>query len=190
MKLDKENLHSCGLNKHFPRAVLYGPLRYGGLGTAPLHSKCIADKLLYFLHHSYLQEETGSQMNISMGYTQLECGCDTPFFEQLHDDWGPLCMETWITHLWAENNKKNIILRSGMGNYRTPKLQREWDYFLMDFAMKWYEGNELWAINNCCISLPVITLADITSLDGKVIIMHYYKNRNKGDSIGCTSTYK
>ena len=67
MKPDQENLHVCSLNKHFPHAVLYGPLCYGGLGVIPLHTKHIADKALYFLHHLYAYKTT------------LDCRCLLPW---------------------------------------------------------------------------------------------------------------
>lgn len=34
--VDKEVLHILGLNKHFPRAVLYAPLKLGGMGCITL----------------------------------------------------------------------------------------------------------------------------------------------------------
>ena len=94
MKLVRENLHVCSLNKHFPHAVLYGPLCYGGLGVIPLHTKHIADKALYFLHHLGLQDNTGLQMLAAMGFMQLECGVDTPFSDLDYKEWGGRCLHT------------------------------------------------------------------------------------------------
>lgn len=93
-------LHSRGFNRHFPRALLHGPLRYGGLGESSLYAEHGASKLLHFLHHMRRKDKGGLQLAASIAYTQLEVGTDTSFFNLDYQTWGPLATPTWSTHLW------------------------------------------------------------------------------------------
>ena len=39
---------ALGLNEHFPRAILYGPLQYGGMGLPTTKSKTAITRINYF----------------------------------------------------------------------------------------------------------------------------------------------
>ena len=58
--VDQEILHSQNLSTSFPRAVLIGPIEFGGLGIPSLHSKTLATKIIYFLHHMRRNDVTNS----------------------------------------------------------------------------------------------------------------------------------
>lgn len=50
-QIDREVLHTLGLNEHFSRATLHAPLKYGGMGCTTLYGQHVIEKLLLFIHH-------------------------------------------------------------------------------------------------------------------------------------------
>ena len=78
--VDREVLHLLGLNEHFPRAILYAPLKLGGLGCGTIHGQHVIDKILLFVHHLREQGQIQEALMASMSTTQIECGTSTPFF--------------------------------------------------------------------------------------------------------------
>lgn len=78
-EVDQIVCHSLGLNEHFRRAVLHGPVERGGMGVPTLWAEALADKVVYFLHHVRRQDEVGKQLGLSMALTQVELGVGIPF---------------------------------------------------------------------------------------------------------------
>ena len=78
--VDKKVLHILGLNEHFPRAAVYAPLKFGGMGCTTIHGQHITDKIILFVHHMRERGQIGETLAVSMSTTQMECGTTTPFF--------------------------------------------------------------------------------------------------------------
>jgi len=133
-KVDQEVLHILGLNEHFPRAVLYAPHLFGGLGCAAIHAQHVVEKLILFVHHIREQGQIRETLLTSMSFTQLECGVATPFFSLLEEPWGPLVTSTWSSRLWQECISKGIEIRFHTELFWTPKAVREHDVCIMDVA--------------------------------------------------------
>jgi hypothetical protein len=70
-----------GLNRHFPRAILHGPLQLGGIGVPSTTQKNTKDRLNYFLYNIRGKSSNKSKMEISMIFTQIEVGTLQQFFE-------------------------------------------------------------------------------------------------------------
>ncbi len=65
---------ALGLNEHFPRAILHGPLEYGGLALPTSISKKVTIRINYFLYHIRNSTKIGSKVDVSIVFLQLEVG--------------------------------------------------------------------------------------------------------------------
>ena len=131
-EVDRMVCHALGLNEHFPRALLHGPVEYGGMGVPTLWAEALADKIVYFLHHLRRRDEVGKQLELSMALTQVELGSGVPFLDLQYSDWGHLVTPTWVVHLWKTCSRVGVQLRSGTEVQWVPPLQTENDRYIMD----------------------------------------------------------
>ena len=65
---------ALGLNEHFPRAILHGPMELGGIGIPMKVSTTATQRINYFLYHVRQETTVGEQLEISLAYLQLEIG--------------------------------------------------------------------------------------------------------------------
>ena len=57
--MDNIACHALGLNEHFPRALLHGPVSLGGIGVPISWAEALVEKLSYFVHHMRVGEDVG-----------------------------------------------------------------------------------------------------------------------------------
>jgi len=65
---------ALGLNKHFPRSLLYGPTSLGGLGMTSPFNKNMCHQINYFLFNIRQKSLTSQKFEASIIYTQIETG--------------------------------------------------------------------------------------------------------------------
>ena len=158
-------LSQAGYCNKIPRAVVYGPSTYGGMGWDNIQVLSLVEKLKFLIGSIRLQDTVGRMFLIQLSWIQIFAGISTP-----------ILMETkqityiptgWLadlhTHLAANNIKVEIH------DVWSPSRQRQEDKVIMDVVTattpQW-----AWAgINRCRLYLKATTIADITSLDGTVI---------------------
>ena len=119
---------------------------------------------------------------MSMSITQLECGVAEPFFSLPADPWGPLVTPTWTSHLWQECISRGIEIRFHTDLFWTPKAVHEHDVCIMDIAASMYSGKQLLQINMCRLALKVLYASDISSVDGKRVLLAYYEGKAHKES--------
>ena len=98
--LDAIACHALGLNEHFRRALLHGPIALGGFGVLTAWAETLVEKFTYFVHHVRIGDDVGQQLKVSTAIAQLEVGTGTPFFHLPFEQWGHLATKSWIVHLW------------------------------------------------------------------------------------------
>lgn len=123
--VDREVLHILGMNKHFPRAVVYAPLKLGGMGCTTIHGQHVINKVLLFVHHMREHGQISETLFVSMSTTQIECGTSIPFFSLDADRWHPLVTKTWTTHIWQECQPLGINIKFHPECFWVPKPVRE-----------------------------------------------------------------
>ena len=138
--VDREVLHLLGCNEHFPRAVLYASLLFGGIGCSPIHAQHVAEKLLLFLHHIREGGQITDSLMASISTMQIECGVSTPFFSLPAAKWHSLVTKTWVTHLWKECSSHGIDIRFRTETFWVPKPVWEKDECIMEIAGQMYDG--------------------------------------------------
>ena len=172
--IDREIIHSQHLNISFPRAVLRGPLEYGGLGIPSLHSENLAEKIVYFIHHIRRNDAAGHKLRCSLGHLQLEIGIGENILMTNFEDLGFLATECFITDLWRECSNINITLHGTEQVIWVPKLQSVNDQYLMDLAAKHFSKKQLVHINMCRMFTKTVSVSDLTTHDGDNVHTHYY----------------
>jgi hypothetical protein len=73
-------LPKIGMNRHTPRAIIYGPLYRGGLGIKSLDEKQAILHFEHFQGHIRRDDDIGKSLRILTSSQQLEIGCGDLFF--------------------------------------------------------------------------------------------------------------
>jgi hypothetical protein len=165
----KHVTNSLGLNQHIPRALLYGPMRLGGLELPDWELWSVSYRLHAMLHNINTHTPTGSLLVITMIWTQLELGIGNFFLNVPYNH--PYVQRTWITGLWEAITPYDINFSfphdQFQGLLRLPKKN---DQHLMDiFLSMTLSPSQLSDINYCRIFLRVIFVSDIADAAGTQI---------------------
>ena len=159
-------LPAAGYNRHFPREVVYGPTKYGGLQWESLRSLQIVEKLKFFLLHARREDKLGHLLQILVETVQLQSGLSQPILDTTID-W-----QLWVEKTWLNNVKEGLdqIQGSISTNHNTPKLQRKFDRALMEIFSSWgIKKTDMESLNRCRIYLGIIFVSDITDYDGRKV---------------------
>ena len=157
---------ASGYNRNFPRRVVYGPLRYGGMEWETCASVQILEKIKFFLLHMRRQDKLGKLVTILMETVQLQSGLCDPLLNTT------IRWQAWVEHTWLHNLKDGLDTINGAihTNCWIPKAQRQYDRALMQVFASWnLTEKELRALNRCRLYLQVIFVSDITDLKGSKI---------------------
>ena len=169
-KIDKKVVRQClgavGFNRNFPRAVVFGPQRLGGMGWDTMSSLQIYEKVKFTLAHLRKQDKIGNMLRLSVAIIQLSAG--------IQDDilaskvlWTKWVETSWISNLKQWLDEINAALHI---NYSSPKPQRQYDRALMDIFSTWgMSAREMKALNRVRIYLRVFYVSDVTTYDGTTI---------------------
>jgi hypothetical protein len=156
------------VNRHMARSIVFGGEKYGGLALPNLYITQGVDKLKLFLGHLRIQDRTGQLIYIDMSYIQLLTGSGTLFLN--HATTSFLWVESgWLQSLWFFTSRYSLqfLYPSGW----IPSKPRRHDVFLMDaFHTHLPSISTLRILNQCRLYLQVITLSDIATADGKLIL--------------------
>ena len=159
--VNKMVCNAVGVNSHFPRALLHGPIEIGGMGIAPLWVEALVDKVTYFLHHVRGTGTVTQELKASIALVQLEVGSGASFFELHFDIWGALATPCWVSNLWKLCSRVGVQLRAAASAHWIPQLQSTNDRYIMDVVTA-ESPRKLWGkINYCRRYLQVVTLADL-----------------------------
>jgi hypothetical protein len=165
--------NALGLNEHFPRALLYGPLRYGGMQLPTAHASTIINRINYFLYNTHMSTNIGQKLEISLAFTQLETGLLQPFLTSSYELYGKFATSTLMKCLWAQTEPFGLYLKPNADSYWLPKLQGSGDIAIMDDVTKFYDKESCIKLNRCRLYLQVITLYDLITYDGSKIHPEY-----------------
>jgi hypothetical protein len=161
-------LPKMGLNRHFPRAILYGPSEFAGLQLRDLYVEQGIARIMTTLQHIHNNTEVGKMLQIAFHNLQLEAGTEHFLF---NDTVTPI---PYITKCWAtemRNFMRQFQLRFQFSEEWNFYKSRKNDAFLMDRFRQGarYSANELINLNAVRIHLQVAVISDIASADGTSI---------------------
>ena len=148
-------LSAAEYNCKMPRAVVFGPTEYGGMGWEKLLTITIIEKLKLLMGSIRRGDVVGHILQLQLPWLQLFSGISTPILEEKKEV-GYL-PTGWLTtmHTLLVNTRIAIKLQKGW----IPRQQRENDIILMDYVR---HHLPLWtweSINSCRMFLKSVTLS-------------------------------
>jgi hypothetical protein len=181
-------LPKAKFNRTFCRRTLYAPGSYGGQAIANLkHSQIIAHADTVICH-GMSPTLAGQQLRGSLEATKLELGLPGPLFSHAFKHFGHLVTDGWVRKAWQEFCTESLRVDEQTKHLQ---LSRNGDRFLIDaFFQAGYRNSKLLRLNRIRLRLQVVTVADISSGDGRYILSEAFEDafpsRTTNMSNGCT----
>ena len=174
----KVALPKMGMNRHMPRAVIYGPRRYGGLEYTDMATEQISQHTHLMIGSMRRNDLVGKTMRAAVDLYQIYLGTEQQFLEQNPADFQYRLNPTKspITYMWEKlwTMKGKIRISKAW----TPTPTRENDCAIIDRIrdrIKELQGTSgnyskkaVWHFNTCRL-MKVTMLSDITKPDRRSI---------------------
>jgi hypothetical protein len=158
-------LPRAGFSRSMPRAIVFGPSEHQGLNFMHLWYKQELTHLQTCLLLLNTDSVISGLLQQSFEALRLEVGYPGEITDAPREPFSATTTNSWVNNVWDFADRFGFQFRDEF-----PKLQpaREADQFLMKaFVDHGYDGLQLHKLNTCHQFLKVITLADITTGDGK-----------------------
>jgi len=169
-------LQKMGFNKHYPRAVSFGPECMGGLGLKDLYVEQGVSAIMLLMGHLYYNTEPGKMIRIALDNLQMEAGTSDNL---LYD---PTPSLPYISHSWLTTIRdflREHQLQLQIDNPWNFKRSRINDLFLMDTFRRsgLFSIGDMKNLNAVRLHLQVATLSDVVTADGKYLDTDYLAGR-------------
>jgi len=164
-------LHAANIQEHFPRSISESGPEYAGFNWTHLYDLHGQEKLQFFMMHLRKGDTTGNLLQMSMKYTQLHLGVQSPFFSLDYDEYEYLCQDrTWIQHLWEYTSSRGLEVAITDPIVFPSVFEK--DTFIMDVL---HESDEMTRLecqiaNKVRLSLQILHLSDIVDGRGKRLL--------------------
>ena len=159
-------LPASGIVRTISPAIVYGPMKYQGLGVHDLYVTQGISHTEKLINHAYSSKDpTGQLLRASAQHLLLELGTGHQLFDHDYRVLGSIATRSWMKHTWQFYSEFGLKLESTLP---TLKLQCPKDQFLMS-AFQQHYSKGLERLNRCRMYLNVCTLAEITTADGRFI---------------------
>ena len=156
-------LPKLGINRHCPREVVYGPVKYGGRGLMDTRLEQPIIHLKTTIGHMRRGGITGKALEASLSGHQIVAGVSKPFYEYDEHELPYLPQDTRWVYTWKV--LKQYRLQIALYDEWLPPKLYENDKNLMDTAIcDPYFQHKRWKleiINMCRVYLRVFTLGEI-----------------------------
>ena len=172
----KHALPRTGLVRTFPRAILFGPKEFGGLGWMhPFHKQYLL-QLQVPIREFDRQTVTSSLITACFEAAKLESGfnCSSPHWDS--KILNPILTESWLTALLQYCQHHGLSLQDTAADLQSSTSK---DLFIMEEVVKaGYRKSDLMKINFCRMALRVINLSDIACADLRSINPDFLRQRS------------
>ena len=152
-KVVTQCLPASGYNRNFPRKVVYGPTKFGGMGWESCLSVMIVEKIKFITPHMRRMDILGTLLQILLEIIQLQSGLAESILVS------EVKWQIWVEPTWVNNLKDGLDIIKGAlhTNHEILQIQRKHDRSLMKVFFGWkISDKELKAIQRCRIYLQVI----------------------------------
>jgi hypothetical protein len=161
-------LPKCSYNRNTPKAVIYGPLQFGGIKFRMLYVEQGLGQLTFFLKFWRTDFKASNLLRIATAWNQSMAGTGVSV---LTDVSTPLPhLETqWIPSLHGFLHSINGSIE--LDDAYIPAWQREHDFYIMDVVLadSSYSPSNIRRINYCQLYLQATTASDICLPSGQAI---------------------
>jgi len=162
-----------GIVRTLPRALVHGPLQYGGLDLPDLHTEQTAAHIKTLLRFgNKCDHPTGFLLHAMAEALRLELGYNGELFSAPAELSANLT-DSWITHLWRIAHESQLML---LLDFESPSPGRVNDVELMRlFIDSGQQQPHLKLLNECRMFLHAFYLSDIVDATGSRIQGHCWE---------------
>ena len=165
------SLAAAGYSSRMPRAVVFGPQRYGGMHWETPLSILLTAQLTILIDLLRLNDIIGKLERIQLEWIQLHAGLGTPLLET-----GEVL--EYIPSGWIVNLHRLLVeagLTVKIDKVWKAKIQRTNDRIIMEYVQEnlpeWMWGS----INKCRLYLQAVVLSDLADISGQKISTAIYQ---------------
>lgn len=160
-------LNKSGISRMFPRAAIFGPDLFQGMGVIhPFHFQEL-EHWETILRCGNTSSTTGGLIQVSLEELRLELGLPGMITEWDYYRFQQCATDCWMKTVWKYGWDHALDLADQLPQL---PLRRENDQYLMEvFSDYCTDPNELQQLNWCRTFLQAVTVADIATADGKGI---------------------
>ena len=176
-------LNAMHTQRNMSRFLLQAGDVYCGMGFQHLYDLAAEEKMKFLKMNIHRNDTTGKLMRISMQVSQLQIGTEQAFYNLPYDTNVHLETNTWFLGRWQYCDSR--LLQMDLAMDVTFKKQRENDVFLMDLLVTKFSASELEKLNRVRMHLQLLTLADVTSLNGRRLLQDIKKGISHRNSKLC-----
>ena len=146
--IDSAALPKLGLNRHTPKAVVYGPMKYGGLNYPNFKTIQITKSIMYLIKQMRWDKDMANELRVNIEMTQLMSGIEKSIME---DTSKPIkyLEESWL--LTVRKRLKVLDAKLWIEDIWRPTKQQEGDVGIMEVVLcvPGISEAQLRAVNMC-----------------------------------------
>ena len=155
-----------GYNRNTKKAVLYGPIEFGGARFHHLYDKQGIQQVEYFIRHWREQTEVGKMLKCTIAWAQLNVGVSYSILAN------PASTLPHFESKWLKSIRTyldSIHASIELDNPCVPQIQRRGDSYIMDHVLesRQFSPMEIRHINYCRLYLQAITVSDLAVTNGE-----------------------
>jgi hypothetical protein len=154
-------LNKCGFNQHFPRAIVFGSPRYGGMGMRYMgYEQGIQHVIIIIIKHLRTPGHFESLLQINLRWYMLIAGVSFqplsfPEIVLPHLEGAGLNS----THVFLAHSRSQLLIPG----LPTPQAFRKFDAFIMDAVLDLhYTAGQIRQVNWCRLFLHATRLSETT----------------------------
>ena len=122
------------LNRHVARSIVFGSIKFGGLGIRSLYSIQSLGQLTLFIGHIRAADKTDKLLRISLSYLQLVVGSAKTVLMLPTSTYSAWTERKWLLSFWTF--LKRAKLTSTVTGHWVPEARRTNDFLLMDYFVE------------------------------------------------------
>ena len=151
------------MNRCFPRAILHGPPRLGGLGFPKHYHEQGFLSIQQIVGRLWRKDHQATLILISLHIAQLESGTSASILGHI-DHIPPYITDAWVLQVWNFLHEHKLSIN--VKEIQLQQLRRQNDQYIMDVFNLHCSKPKLKILNKCRMYMRVILISDIARGDG------------------------
>ena len=178
-KLDKIMSHvlssalpRAGFTRKFPRAVIYGPVEFQGMGVTSLYDYQYCRHVQDIVDQTWRGTPTGKLIQINLEAVKVEAGLFGPLFDNPIEITWFNTTSSWIIETYRYCRTKEIVFFDP-GTNIVPQCVGD-ESLMKLFKESGYTQGELTRLNRCRLYYQVTTLSDVADGTGTQLSTQWF----------------
>ena len=165
-------LPRAGFTRKFPRAVLYGPTEFQGMGVTSLYDYQYCRHVQDIVDQTWQGTPTGKLIQINLEAVKVEAGLFGPLFDNPIEITWFNTTSSWIIKTYRYCRNKEIVFFDPGSNIMPQCIGDE--PLMKLFKESGYTQGELTRLNRCQLYYQVTTLSDVADGTGTQLSTRWF----------------